>query len=178
MSWLAEHPLFIIFGAVGLVIILLLLVLRTAQAAFLYAAIGVTIAAALVLLIERRIVTPREEVVQTVYAIANALETNDVAAVLDFVSKSRPELGRSGEAALKQMIIEEVRIKPNLQVDLAGGQPPTAATARFNVVVIGGDRQQTLQRQRRAWFITIDFQLEGRIWRVIDYDRQDPQQGI
>lgn len=167
----------IIIGAAAIVTILLVCVLYTARASFLYATIAVVLIAAMLVFVERAIVTPREEVQQTVRAIADALESNRPEAVLQFVSSAAPDIRQQGAAALRDVYIDQVKIKPNLTVQLDEGKPPTKATATFNVVVIGGNRTQTIAHQRGAWFFTVDFVKEGTDWRVVDYKQQDPRQG-
>ena len=167
----------IIVGAAVMVAILLMCVVYTARPAFLYAAIGVVLLAAGLVIVERSILTPREEVRAEIYAIAAALEANDTDAVLAHVSPTVPKLRERGARALGEVIIEQVKIKPNLKVQLAAGDPPTKATATFNVVVIGSQRRSGVSHQRGAWFFTVDLVKEGGDWRVVDYRQQDPRRG-
>lgn len=177
MSLFAENPLAIGLGGAALTALMLILLLQTARAAFLYATIGVVVLTAALLLNERRVVTEREQVKQTLFDIAAALEANDVERVMDHVSTSSAGVRQQGQAAMKRVIIREVKIKPNLTVQTAG-DPPDKATAEFNVVVIGGDRQQTIENQRGAWFFIVDFVKEGAGWKVVNYQQLDPRQGM
>jgi hypothetical protein len=176
MSLFTESPFAISIGGVVLVVVALALLLQTTRPAFLYSAIAFAVITAALVVNERRIVTPREEVKQTLQTIARQLEADQSAAVTAHISGSVPHIQQKANAALRRIVVDQVKIKPNLAVELhADG---TSAIATFNAVVIGSDRKQVVNNQRGAFYFVVNFEKEGNDWKIVDYERHDPRTGM
>jgi hypothetical protein len=152
--------------------------LRTGRIALLWAilaVLGLTLAG---VLIERRVVTPTEEVELTLHNIAAELEANEIEGVVAYIASTAPELKREARSRLRDVTIEEVKIKRNLSIVLSAGSEPNRATARFNVVIVGTDKAGALGRRQGAWFFVVQFRKEKGIWRVESYEQRDPREGL
>jgi hypothetical protein len=74
--------------------------------------------------------------------------------------------------------IDEAKIKRNLAIEVYTRREPPRATASFNGVIVGGDRQGTVKHQRYARFFVLRFRRENGQWRVVDYEDHDPREGL
>jgi hypothetical protein len=133
---------------------------------------------ALLLVVERSVVTPKEEIRLKLSDIARVMETNDIPQILNFVSDTVPQLKSSAEKSLKRIKIERVAIKNNLEVEFTPANNPTKAMASFNAVLVVSDRRGTLNNQLSPNFFEVTFVKEAGEWRVLDYERHEPQQGM
>ena len=104
---LMEQPLPIIF--VGLIVVISLVggLLKTGRLALLYAAILTALATTGLVVLERLVITPGEEVKATLHVVADLLERNDADAVIQYVSKGRPKLRE--EVRLKMGMVSQGR---------------------------------------------------------------------
>lgn len=178
MSLLVENPWPIVLTGTLLTVILTSGLLRTGRIALLWAILGVIGLTIGLFAIERRIVTPTEEVEMTLHEIAADLEANDIEGVVAYIAATAPELDRTARSRLRTVTIEEVKIKRNLSVDLSPGSEPNRATARFNVVIVSTDNAATLGRRHGAWFFVVNFRREQAGWRVESYEQRDPRDGL
>ena len=178
-----EQPLTIAF--VGLLITGALFggLIQTGRKSLLYAAIGALAITALMLVIERTTLTPREAVRATLHVIAEDLERNDVDAVVAHVSTGRQELQDEARRRLDQVEVVDVNIKRNLKVDVVSAKGMDVAEATFNCVFRLKPRasrfQDFLDENRPIpQFFKVRFKLEDGNWRVRDYEMSDPRNGI
>ncbi len=174
MTLFAENSFAIGIGGAILTVVMLILLLQTTRVAFLYSALTIIALTAVLLVNERRIVTPREEVEHTLHEIASSLESNDLQHTLQYVSTTAPQLQREGDSVLRRMVIHQVKIKPNLKIEVSN----TDATATFNAVIIADDREQTVNNFRAARFFTVRFAQENNLWKVVECNHSDPRDGM
>lgn len=138
-------------------------------------AIALTIAA---VLIERFVVTDREQITAALHEIAKLVEQNDVDAALDYAYSGAPQVRRQADAELRRYEFSLVDIKRNLTIEVDSRSDPPQARAEFNVVVVVTVRNQGLTDFTAARFceVTLYKEQDGR-WRVGAYSHADPQRG-
>ncbi len=178
MSLLFENPWPILVTGVLLTVILTSGFLRTGRITLIWATVGVMGLTVALFFLERRIVTPMEEVEMTLHQIAAELEANNIEGVVGYIASSAPQLEKIARSRLRDVTIEQVKIKRNLHIELATRREPNLATARFNVVVVGADKAGTLGRRQGAWFFVVNFRKEQGGWRVESFEEKDPRAGL
>ena len=178
-----EQPLTIVF--VGLLVTAGLFggLIQTGRKSLLYGTIAAVVITALLLVIERTTLTPREAVMATLHLIAEDLERNDVEAVVAHVSDGRSELQDEARLRLEQVEVVDVNIKRNLKVDVSSGKGMDVAEARFNCVLRLKPRDSRYQNflddnRPIPQFFKVRFKLEDGEWRVRGYEMSDPRNGI
>ena len=177
-SFFLESPLSIVLVGIFFAVAALFGLLKTGLIRFLYIAIGVAVLTCLLVVVERQIVTPREEIAQTLQVIAADLESNNAQAILEHVSTTVPETRSLAARALKRVELHRVVVKNNLTVDFGSDPNGNRAKASFNAVIVGSEKSGAIQNQTSPWFFIVDFVKEGGKWRVVDYSRKSPTQGI
>jgi hypothetical protein len=178
VNWLWEHPWVIAF--VGLMTTALLVAgrMQTQRRAFLWGAVVSLVATGVLLALEQRIVTDREQVRATLYRIADDLERNDAQAVIAAMDPKAPQLAQEVNVLLKRAVVQSISIKSNLQIELDRGEPPRTAVATFNAVAVLEDRAGQYGRQRFPYFVTVYFRRRENHWKVEAYRLQDFREGL
>jgi hypothetical protein len=169
MSLLLESPWPALVIGVIVEAVLAIAFLRTGLAKILIAMAGVLAITLLLLLVERVVVTEFEEIEDTLYAAAAAIEAGDVQRVVDYVSPQAPELKQYAERALRQFTLSEVRIGNDLKVQVNPLASPRSADVHFTVKITGRDRKGSIPGGtilERA-DLTLH-KIDGR-WYVADY---------
>lgn len=179
MIWLTENPFPILLIGALTTAILASGWLRTGSKwllAGVLAALAVTVG---LVLAERWIVTDREQVAQTLYEIAAAVERNDVEGALQYAYSGTPEVRDHANTELRLYQFSEVNIKRNLEIEVFPNSDPPLATAEFNVVVVLGTRNGLLADRRIPRYVEVTFyrEADGR-WAVGGYDHFAPQRGF
>ncbi len=178
MSLFLEQPLPILAGGILAVAICLAALLKSGRLAFLYLAGGLGVLTLLMLLIESRVVTPREEIENTLATIAADVESNDLDRVLRHVSHYQEGVRATAEHALRRVVIHRVAVKRNLEVEFSTDANPPTARASFNAVVVGSEKKGTVRDQTAPIFFIVDFVKEDGDWKVVTYERHPPQKGM
>jgi hypothetical protein len=178
MSWVLEEPIPIIF--VGLVTVAILFggLVQTGKKPILYLMLAAVVFFATLLVVEQLVVTTREQVENTVYAIARDAETNDAITVVRHVSSANKSLRGTVRSHMNLVVIEQVKVKGDLTVELHPGQDPPTATAKFHAVVIGSDHSGQVRHQRFPRVFVVEFVYEDDAWRVYDYEIRIPGGGL
>ncbi|MEM8681447.1 MAG: hypothetical protein AAGF97_19040 [Planctomycetota bacterium] len=152
--------------------------LKTGRAGLLYISAALLLLAGGTWALERAVVTPREEVALTLQQIAQDLESNDPDRVARHLSSSANDLRNELRVLLPRITIHRASVKPNLEVQLLGGDQPTGARASFNAVIVASENRGHLQNQHGAFFFEVDFRREDDHWRIVSYSKHDPRTGI
>ena len=137
--------------------------------------VAVTVA---LLLVERYVVTPKEEIENVLQVIARDLESNEQETILAHISSSKPDLRSRAERALKPVVVDRVVVKRNLVVEFDSLESPQRAKASFNAVIVGSEKTGTIRNQTSPWYFIVDFVKEDSQWRVADYEKQLPTAGM
>ena len=131
-----------------------------------------------VFVVERMVVTPTEEVADTLHEIAADLEVNNIEGVVRHIASTSPHLEWDARSRLRGVTLERVKIKRNLEIEVAPESDPRSANARFNCVVIGTDNGGTWGKRQSAFFLDVNFKKEQGSWRVASYEMKDPRAGL
>lgn len=145
------------------------------QPALLVAAILCFPAAVAAIAVERQIVTPREQVTQTLEQLISDFERQDVNAVVDAVSARSPQLQQLAAKALDKVQISNVRVT-DVNVELSGEDVLRARThfrVNADVTLSGMNR---MPRQPTRWKATWEQEADRR-WRMLDIEQLDPLTG-
>ncbi|RIK77065.1 MAG: hypothetical protein DCC68_18125 [Planctomycetota bacterium] len=145
MLWIVENPWPVVAAGIAVELFLVVKLFTTGR---LKMVMWMVVAAAVVggyWLVERAIVTDREQIETNLHAVAAAMERNDVAAVEKYIDKASPHtLSEARQAA--RLPFAEVRINNDLKIDVvAEDNPPTAeASGSVTVAMTSGFTKPTL----------------------------------
>jgi len=175
MTWLTEDsvPLLII-GSLATVFMAAIWFQSGGQRALLCVTIAVALLTAGGVGIEQLIVTPQEEVSNTLHTIARALENNDLDEVLRHVHSTRQNLRRDTKSYLSRYELTQLKIKRNLEVMIFDNENPPRAETEFNAVAIGRDNRGMDGVRRYPFFIKVTFVKEDDAWKVSGYSGPFP----
>ena len=137
MNWLFDQPYTIAIVGVAIVFFLGIAWVQTGRNAFLYAVAGVMALAALLLVLERRIITDREAVETRLYAFAAAVESNNSSNLADCIVRSRPELLAAARGEMAHHKFTEARVTKIHHVEVLPKHQPPQVTVEFNGTVSG-----------------------------------------
>jgi hypothetical protein len=170
MDWLVEDPWPIVwFAAAG--VGLLAVAFYHTRSKVVLAAIGLVLVGALGgLAVEWLVVTEREEVEDTLYGAAAALEANDPPQVLQFIASDATEMRAAVQRTLPQFEIGEAKIG-DLKINFNRMMEPPTATAQFIGRITAKTRSEA-ERLPRENFIRpfeITLRREGDRWLLSDY---------
>jgi len=172
MTWHLEQPLPII--AMGALLFAMLLggLIKTGRRGLLGAMIAVVFATIGMLMLERIVVTPGEQIAATLQQLARDIQTNEPSLVFQHISATAEPLRNDAEMALERIEIHKVTVKSNLETEIsANGEK---ATARFNASFDASAKSGLVNNQHAAWFFVVDFVKQQGRWLVTDYKRYDP----
>ena len=124
-------------------------------------------------LIERAVVTEREEVESVVDQIAAALRANDAQAVLSHLSSSAQESRRRAEWALDRVQVNDASVS-GLEITINSLTSPPTAKAKFSGVIKFDDRKKEFPYRVYASNFEIDFRKEGNRWMVTGHNESNP----
>jgi hypothetical protein len=170
MSWLFEDPWPVIWITLVVEALLAAALFNTQSKAVLAGMLGVLALAGGLLLVERLVVTETEEVEQTLHDVAEALETNDVAAVLTHLAPDAAEIRFAAQGLLPSVNITEAEVGSDLSVRINPLMNPPTATARFMGKISmesGGSRNIPYEKFIRPFSVTL--RKEGDRWLLTGY---------
>ena len=172
--WFLESPIPAL--ALGSVVFAGLAVglLQTGNRKFLYGLVMIALLTVGGILIERTVVTPREEVGSMLNALAADLESNDANAVVQHVSSTSKSLRDEAVRLLGEIVVDSAVVKRNLEVDVH----QTAAEARFNGVIVATDKSGVVRRQLYPRFFVLKLRKEDGQWRVSQYEHHPPHKRV
>ena len=127
------------------------------------------------ILVERRIVTPREQVTNRLDQMLTDFQQKDEQAVIDVVSIRSPDLQRLAVRAMSKVALDNVRLT-DVNVELSG-EDVLRARAHFRVtadIIFGGVHR--MPRQPTRWKSTWEQEADGQ-WRLLDIQQLDPLTG-
>jgi hypothetical protein len=173
MTMFIESPWPTVMLLVVAQVILSIIFLRTGRW-WAVAAMGVALALAVAMLyLERAIVTDTEQVEDTLHGIAELLEANDAAAVLDLLA---PECPRRDEVrqALARVTVESASVGGDLEVRLSRLTTPPSATAYFTGRIQAKDNRGTIPYEHFARRFKVRLERRGDRWLVTGYEDAEP----
>lgn len=176
MNWLFEGSPLVVIAVGGIALAALLAgIAQTGKRVFLYLMPVVVLMIGLVLAVQWLVITPGEEVQQTLQTIADELERNDRQAVISHVSPTRPDLISEARSRLGLIKFEDVSVR-NVEVDTDMDRDPPQAVANFKATVRGGEAHGAIEHVTQVKVFRVIFRREedGQ-WRVTEYEMSDPR---
>ncbi|HUS38107.1 MAG: hypothetical protein WBF93_02310 [Pirellulales bacterium] len=173
MSWLTEDPtLLLVIG--GLVLAMLAVAfVKTGRVVVLLWALLVAAMVGVGALIEQVIVTPREEVEQTIEAVRLAFLANSEADVLAHISSDAGGLQQQVGWAFRTIEVTEAKITDGPKIDVNPYNPPPSATAELIGSVKGRVRNDSVEHRIINKFI-VRFSKRGDRWLIDEVKHELP----
>lgn len=167
MNLLLENPLPIwAAGTVCLAISAIVFLARRTLASIL-GVVGVLSVTALLLFVERTVITPGEEVELAVASVMGAIEANDLPGVLAMIDPAAKTIRREAESLMPQVNVRETSAT-SVRVRVSESVNPLRATAFFRARV---DGIHARSGSRLFYFdqVEVDWQRNGDSWQIVDY---------
>jgi hypothetical protein len=170
MTLLLENPVPIwALGAVCFAIAVIAFLAKRSLASIL-GVVGVVVVTALLLFTESVVVTPSEEVEQSLTDIMSAIEANDVASVVATIDPNAKAIRNEAETLMPQIKVRETSATA-VRVEVDETASPHKATSFFRGR-IDGTHARTGARVFYFDQVEIDWEKSGDTWRVINYRAQ------
>ena len=179
MHWLFETPWPAIVIGVLATAIVASGWLRTGRQTLLHLMVAIILLTIGAVVLERWVVTDREQVDATLHEIARLVESNDVDAVLRYAYSGSPATRAQAAGELPRYRFQTVTIARNLQIQVFPKHVPPRATAEFNVIVQLGLADGSWSDQRVVRYVEVTFyqEADGQ-WRVAAYNHYEPFRGV
>lgn len=175
MSWLFEDPTTLIAAGVLIEALLAVALVKSGRILLIAAMVGVLALVGLGVLVERLVVTEREQIEATLDGVTTALEANDVEGVLRFIDPAAAGMRSSVRSAVSEARITDARIYDLVAHVDHRTNPPTARAdltgrvkGRYRGEAPAGGEGLFLRR------FTVDFRQEGDRWLMTDYQDRGP----
>lgn len=172
MAIFLESPWPILFLGIAVEAVLGMLLFQSGRGRLLWAMIGVGLLVVGGLVVERLVVTPREEVEQTLDKAVAAVNRHDLDSLLDCISPSAKEPRTLSRWVFQSFEIEDGHIN-DVQIDVNRLTSPPTASAKFMAVGRGKDRKGEIPYQNFAQPVSIKLQLQGGRWLVTHYKLEE-----
>lgn len=169
MTTLLENPLPIwVAGAVFATLAGIVFAARRNLASLLALA-GVIVLTLVLAAVERAVVTPREQIEAATHGVLDAVEGNDLPAVLTFIDPAATTVRADAEAAMPLVDVERANVEGTLIVELTpiAGEP-TRGVSRFRAILIAKSVRGGAPVGYRDQ-VEIHWVRRGDAWLIDDY---------
>jgi len=140
------------------------------------AMILVAAATAGLVVLERVVVTEREEVADTLDSIAQSLVANDVPAVVGALSKTCPRRAEV-QSVLSHVTVSGARVGGDLEVTVNRLTSPPSATTTFTGRIDAKDNRGTVPYEHIFRKFKVTLHKEGDRWLITNFDDTDVRPG-
>lgn len=128
--------------------------------------------------IEAVIVTPREEVEQTLDEIARHVQSNDVESVLSYLHSSAQRYRDEAKTEFPRHRFDRVKVTQITNIEIQSEAEPPTAVVEFIVSVQGDFFNDSMHNMRGLRAVTLHLQKEDEQWRITQYDHRPPQNAL
>jgi hypothetical protein len=176
MELLLESPWPALFVGIPVLVLLAIAYTNTRQRRLLTAAGCVLVGMLLMVLLEMFVVTEREAVEQTLEAVAQALESNDLEAVLAHLSPEAASIRAAAMTYLPGVRVSDANVGNDLEVTINRLTSPPTARAEFTGR-ISFDKQSGPQAVPYNNFVrkfAIKLERSGQQWLLSSYETSQP----
>jgi len=174
VSFLLESPLFALGFGILVVVLCGWMWLQTGHKMFLFGVLGTLLVTGLLLLLERSIVTRREQLVDTVQQIARDAQRNDIDLLMRHAYPGGPAYERA-QGEIPSYKFYSVRIGNKVDVEINEDSNPPSATVAFMVKLdVEASGHPYIPRQNARVFVTLEMRQDGDTWKVFSYRYDDP----
>lgn len=172
LDLVAENPWVSIGAGIVGELVLLALLVTTGRRAFLGLIAGVLVLAALGVMIERWVVTDREQIVELFDRGAQYALAHDVNGLLSLVDPSASELQRDIRRGMTQVKVDSLAITSlEVKVDRQAS-PPTATADLFLKFRLNAPREQLPNNDLHGRWLVRLHKISGH-WRVVSAESKD-----
>jgi hypothetical protein len=177
--WLFESPYTIVALGVALIFVIGAGWTVSGRKELLYAlaaAIAMLFAA---LIIERLIVTDREQIRAALQEIARDVKNNDHRRIISHIHSSAAAIKQKAQAEMPKYHFTDFRITKIHSIDVDRSAVPSSAVVELNVVGGGTFREHGIEMDHVARWVKLHLlkEKDGR-WTVAEYEHDDPQRMI
>lgn len=171
MSWLFEDPTTMIVAGTLIECLLAVALVKSGRAILVVPILAVLALIGLGVLIERLVVTEAEQIEATLAGVADALEANDVEAVLRHIDPAASGLRSEVKSRMPQMRITDARVY-DLVVRVNRYSSPPTAEADFTGRLKGRFRGEGGAGREGLVLrnFTVQFSQEGDRWLIMGYE--------
>jgi hypothetical protein len=174
MTILLENPYLILIGGLLAVAGCVVLLVRSGRVGFLYAAFGSAALCLALLLLERLVVTEREQVAAALDGLAAALETNEISKVLEFLAPDGPRIRAAAEQRLPAVEVQDAHVGGDLRITINELTSPPGATATFTGRIRAKDRAGVFPYENYLRRFTLQLRKQNGRWLLYDYQEAAP----
>jgi hypothetical protein len=168
MTWLAENTLLIwVAGAIALTMAFVVYWQTRSPKSQIAIVVVILITAAL-LVAERQIETPREEVARTLYEIAAAVRENDMQSVLGYISPAAANFRDEVRTAMPLAEIDAANIIGTPRIEVDSSAVPPSASVRCRGFVHATLKRNGMKRGQAAALI-LTMVKQGDRWLITEY---------
>ncbi len=173
MTWLLESPWPALTTGVVLELILAIVLVRSGRGIVLVAMVVVLILTSGLVVLERLVVTEREEIENALSRAETTLEWNDPSAVLALFTPNSP---RRTEVAnvLGRFRVRDAHIGRDLEIEPAAATDPPSVRASFTGRVVGSDTRGEVPYETVIRKFTVTLHRVGDQWLIHDYQMTEP----
>jgi hypothetical protein len=168
MGWLFEDPTTVIVAVALLEVLLGIALVNSGEVKVLWGMGAVLLLGVLLVLVELVVITDKEQISDTMSRAADALETNDAAAVMQYIAPEAGDMRSRAEAALSAFEVKSASFS-GLDVTVNSHLSPVTAQARFFGKFNGRDRLGRLPYENVFRRFEVDLRREGERWVMTDY---------
>ncbi|MEZ6073831.1 MAG: hypothetical protein R3C10_27015 [Pirellulales bacterium] len=172
MAWLFEDPSTVLLAGALVLFLLGVVLYQTGQARVLLAMAGVALLVFVCVVVERVVVTDREEVENALYSTAQMIEANDVAGVLAQIAPEASSMRSAVESHLTRWDVTEARIT-NLKINVHADREPATADVELIGRVSVDDPQDQAPYRNAVRRFTVHLRRDGDVWRMVSYGESD-----
>jgi len=178
LSWLFEDPTTVIVAGVLIEGLLAVALVKSGRGLLALPMLLVALVMGLVVLVERLVVTDREQIEEVLDGVTAALMANDLEGVLRHIDPAAAGMRAQVRAAVSEARITDARIY-DLQVEVDHHARPPVAQADFTGRVKGNYRGQGPAAGEGMLLrrFTVDFHLVDGHWRMTGYEDRGPLGG-
>ena len=178
MTTILENPFPAVLIGALMTLILLGGWMQTAKRWLLVLAVLVIFITVGLVILERNVVTDREQITITLHDIARLVEKNNVDEAVGYVHSQAKEVRERAAAELPKYEFRVVEIKRNLEIEVFPDHQPPKAVAEFNVRVEATVKNGTYSGEAIRFCIVTFYQEPDGSWRVADYSHHDLMDSI
>ena len=173
MAWLFEDPKLVLTAGVLVELLLGVALFQTGRGVLGLVMLGVAVLVASLLLVERVVVTDREQVGDSLHRAAAAVEAGDIAAALCLVAPDAPLAVKTEVRRLTERF-DVTKVKLNgLRIVVDKRANPPVARATLRVIVSARDRRGHSPYNNFIGTFAVDLRRDNDRWVVFDYERLD-----
>lgn len=175
MTNLLEDPTPIILAGIAIEAVLGIALVVTRRGVLLLAMSGAAVLCLIGVVIERVVVTDREQIAATIEAGRLAVEGNDARATLDLIDPAAVELRGDVERAFAEARFTEIKVRA-LKIRVTPEAQPPEGQADFTAVAAFDTRRGTMPYRNIVVTVSVALKRRGDRWLVTEVN--DVQAGL